>query len=191
MVQPAGSAGDAGQYFWCYGNPHSPVPEPERFFGRKKQGTYTLITPSTKHLAVGLLELRSIGGLIDWYLYVKEVPYPSLDVDNRAKLLGAFHLQGGGEMGFLKSFFFFKNLFCHSRFLIVPTDFSRVNFFSWVGQQSRRARNKGTATIGIVVLDGTKIHIFGTSSNVFHSKKTIAPFYWLLWVLVALRAPVF
>ncbi len=50
----------------------------------------------------------------------------------------------------------------HSRCLLVPTDFSR------------RARNKGTATIGIVVLDGMKAHTIDTSSDVFHSNKPIS-----------------
>ncbi len=51
-------------------------------------------------------------------------------------------------MGFVIS----SNLFSLWRFLLVPTDFSRANFLDWVRQQTR----KGTATIGMVVLDGIK-----------------------------------
>jgi hypothetical protein len=84
-----------------YWNPYSAVPEPERFLWRKKVHILRKPPSSTEHLAEGLPELVSKGGLIDWYLNVKKVPspYPSLEpgYEHQSILLGTLHSQGGRD----------------------------------------------------------------------------------------------
>jgi hypothetical protein len=57
-------------------NLHSPSPYLSDFLGGKRC-KYLIPSPDTEHLAEHFVK----GGLIDWYLDLRKVPYPSLDND--------------------------------------------------------------------------------------------------------------
>jgi hypothetical protein len=70
----------------------------------RKKETHIPKPPKTEHLAAGLLESVSKGGLIDWYLYNKgTVPIPGNE--HQSILIGTFYSQRGWD-GFFSSFYF-------------------------------------------------------------------------------------